>query len=538
MKVGFLAVGLIALVAGPSPGTPTPGTSAKTPPSCLPLARAGAVADPVRLLETWSRLDTRRLAKVDRVLLDETLDALVAPDYGVERERRDLALCAFLGRLSALDATPDERLLAAPVLATLQRLHAAEQTEDLEAYLIEHFALMSESVPIEARIGACEALVDGRHPRIVPTMTLLSRSPAPSLAAAASGVLVGRIDRNASSALLEAALAAAPDQRALQERLLMRHLEALDRGNRLDDAWSDALGTKLGDHVLARSLDTRWRVAVPAVRLSKYVPAMRACAVLTEALAAWTERDAAHDTFGARRMRHECADTLAKLTGRDLGIDPMHWRRFWSGVRSGAPLAVDGEDDAFTTASFFGLELRSNAVAFVIDASGSMATEMRDPEERWGSASSRATRYEVACAELLRTLRESPKPMQFRVVLFNNRGRAMQSRAETVSDHSLQRANQWLRRQDPDGGTHLATGLARLLDPEDDDSLEDLDVDTVVVLCDGATHESAAWANAWLSRWNADAPLVIHAVQIGGHRAAAIARLSEATGGDFVRLDR
>ena len=507
----------------------------------VPVSRG---ADPARLLLGWSTFDERAMARIDSEQLLGVLRELEQPVDPETREQRDLALCAFVGRLTRLDAGTHSRQLLPATLTALDRRRDSGDASEFDRFLIERVALMGDRVSLEQRLGACRGLAGSRLPKVTPTMALLTREKSPDLRAAACRTLIGRVDVLASDALLTAACTSPARQQALFDSLLERHLDALDGATVLDSAWNTELATRLGQHVLVRTLDPDWHVASPAIRLAAHVEPYRAGAVLTEALELWTDREraAAEDRrlsrTGLRRMRFECADALTRLTGRELGPDPDRWGQFWNGVRNGASFqaAFDADSSNDTTARFFGLDLRSNAVAFVIDASGSMEVQLANDGGRYGSVSSAATRYEAACTELLRALNDAAAGTEFRVILFSENGRSWRSSAVEATEASLDSARDWLRRRHPDGGTLLSSGLGHLIGKGDPEDLRSLDIDTVVLLCDGETAEGAGWADAWLETYNRDAQLVFHAVQFGGARAATLQRFSEATGGSFVRL--
>ena len=92
----------------------------------------------------------------------------------------------------------------------------------------------------------------------------------------------------------------------------------------------------------------------------------------------------------------------------------------------------------------------------------------------------------------------------------------------------------------PQGTTELEPAVreALRLDREGRPDLSELEADTVVVLCDGATAEGPAWVAPLLSGPNQEACVVFHCVQIGGGGDGTLEALAEGTGGTFVSVPR
>jgi hypothetical protein len=97
---------------------------------------------------------------------------------------------------------------------------------------------------------------------------------------------------------------------------------------------------------------------------------------------------------------------------------------------------------------------------------------------------------------------------------------------------------QWAIERIPAGGTQLRPAIEEAFELRRDGSvdLEQLEADTVVVLCDGATEEGPRWVAPLLARVNERACVVFHCVQIGPGGDGTLEALAAETGGDFVRV--
>ncbi|QDU68473.1 VWA domain-containing protein [Engelhardtia mirabilis] len=494
-----------------------------------------------RLIEAWGNGSEQTRARVSPELLASTIDAMLREERGDDRRRADVALLTLAGVTSRLEATPHDLRLRREVIDGLIARKGGRGGDGFREFVLADVLLLGASMPTETRRGACMALALERTPAALLPLLSVARDPDLELRAAALVALTGWPERGVGEGFVRAVVDAPAAHQGRFMQLALGHLHALHSSGTFDLAWPDDLGLSLGDEVLGLTLDRDWRRASPAVALAAFVPAERSVPVLIEALGVWTRREGEADRAaaipGARRLRFECADTLESLTGRPIGPSPERWRDFWSAVREGTPLtAANGADGSrATVASFFGLRLRSGSVAFVVDASGSMEASLPNARGDYGTSTQIPTRFQAASGELLDVLAASPDPTQFGVVLFSDQAVSWKGSPTRADEDSLRRLRSWLGARHPDGGTQLATGLHELIDSVDD--LHELEFDTVVVLCDGETTEDGTWARDWLLRFNPEAQLVFHCVQIGGARADALRALASGTGGSFLRVE-
>jgi len=276
-----------------------------------------------------------------------------------------------------------------------------------------------------------------------------------------------------------------------------------------------------------------WRDAIRAGRLVPALEPRRVVPVLIEGLALWDRRQAAGQS--SRRVRHEITEALRTLSGRSMGPDVGAWNLWWSAVLEGR-IALASErlarGEAPTTASFFGLRPVTDRVAFLIDRSGSM-------RNRFGTGS--RSRHAEAIAQALQFLKSCGPETGFSLTVFSDAGRAETWRNKLVAanERNLEAAERWLVRKEPEGATSLLPGLSRclrlgrggVLDPER------VEVDTVIVLCDGETDEGPAWVEPWLRSNQEGAQLVFHCVQVGHRGDGTLERLAKLTGGQFLRIE-
>ena len=254
--------------------------------------------------------------------------------------------------------------------------------------------------------------------------------------------------------------------------------------------------------------------------------------ILIEALATWHRRETAGG--GSRRILDEVLTELQRMSGRAIGPYPERWNRWWVAVQDGRidlPEDIEAGGSFVSSATFFGLRAVSDKVAFVIDRSGSMDTVF---------GTDGRSRYEEAIAQFGSYLREAGPRTGFLVVLFGDDGDRWRGGLSEATDSNLGQAERWLRSIHPDGATNLVAGIrsALHLDRRGRLSADQVDVDTVIVLCDGATAEGRQWVEPWVRQNNEEAQIVFHCVQIGTGGDGTLEALAQATGGQMVRVGR
>jgi len=278
---------------------------------------------------------------------------------------------------------------------------------------------------------------------------------------------------------------------------------------------------------------TDWRNALLAAQWARALPVERAAPLLIEALAAWQQRTS--DGRGSRRVEAELVSSLEAQSGRRIGHRLDWWRSWWDVRRRHGERRIDtGGQTALAgpppgTTQFFGLELYSDRVVFVLDRSGSM-------DEALGSAG--RTRYETAVEELRACLYGLGETAHFDVVVFHSGAQAWRGKLVGATKIAQREALQWLEGQGPGGATDLQSGLELVQRRGTDGSLSwnEFDADTAVVLCDGQFQRPSS-VRDWLRENDPLGLLRVHCVQLGTQADSRLEDLARATGGTFRRID-
>jgi len=184
------------------------------------------------------------------------------------------------------------------------------------------------------------------------------------------------------------------------------------------------------------------------------------------------------------RVRTAIVEGLRRLSGLRHGFDVRPWRE-WAdalpddfappGEPPRAPSAPDGPDDGdLRTTTLIGHAVRSDRVTFLIDMSGSMWTQQ--------AGATRKQRVEV---ELRKALEALPPTARFNVVPFADQPMPFEKALVEASRANVARALESFERSTLRGkGDVWGALVLALADPE---------VDTLVVLSDGAPSGGERW---------------------------------------------
>jgi hypothetical protein len=174
------------------------------------------------------------------------------------------------------------------------------------------------------------------------------------------------------------------------------------------------------------------------------------------------------------RVATAAHDSLRALSGKDIGPDADLWRAWWTEAREAwrppeGDLAEPAAAAGRTAARFRGVPVTTGRVAFVIDASGSMAEPVGDPGR---------TRWDAVREELVTTIRSLPPETLADVIVFDERVRAAFPEARPLGPKAVAGIERFLKKQSPAHRGDLIGGVRAAL------ALEE--VDTVFLFSDGA----------------------------------------------------
>jgi hypothetical protein len=220
------------------------------------------------------------------------------------------------------------------------------------------------------------------------------------------------------------------------------------------------------------------------------------------------------------RMANAVAEALFELTGQLFQKRANAWEAWWKDnsatfevISANEYKQLERELDAqrleLTTGvnEFFGIEITSHRVAFVIDVSGSMEERVQGQyADEKGEM-----RIDVAKTELGNFLDRLEPGAWFNVVPFSDRILPWRPTMARNEGEALAEAKEFVAKLIASGGTNIYGGLeAAFADPE---------TDTIVLLSDGEPSVGDVIEineiRRHVQRWNEHRGIVIHTVQIG-----------------------
>lgn len=229
------------------------------------------------------------------------------------------------------------------------------------------------------------------------------------------------------------------------------------------------------------------------------------------------------------RIRLEVARGLRMLTALDHGTSGQRWSRWWEGegtkfelpsladAIAAAEMRQEQRNKGDTVASFYGLNVASDRIAFVLDVSGSM-------NEDQGSG----TRMDAARAELQKSIEQYPIGAWFNLIFFSTEITAWKESMIKMDDFTRGAALDYVTRQNPGGATAIYDALRRVFD--------DREVDTIFLLTDGepqgGTENDPFRIREEVLRWNLARGIEIHCVSIGSE-STLLRGLAEDSGGEY-----
>ncbi len=525
----------LALLAATGPG-PVALTAPGPAPGPAPAPLVSALEDPLDDLATWVER-FRRGQRGYGEPNDARLALGISTARGVARvdgrEGTRAAALVFLDMHAAGDAVArsGERPVEGVRIRNTARVELQHLIdEDLARWLASEVLVRARVHSNERRAAACTLLAERSGRQVQLALTLCAREDDEILRAAALAALAGRDDEalhGLFTGILTSEGAEAPPAvlGAIQRHFAEVRLAPGSRAERPFAAW-------VAEHLGSPS----WRSASLAVALSHSLADDLCVPLLLDALDLWVERSEAGEPV--RRMTNDVTRALEERSGRALGIKPENWRTWWAAVQRGEHTPrIDGDDGVnLTLATFFGLQPITDRVTFVIDCSGSMA----DPAltDREVTSAGGWTRYDEAVAQMLDLLEGLGERTRFNIVLFNAKPDVWRSNLTRATPANLRAARLWLVHKKPTGGTRLRQGFEAALGLKEGAlELEQLEVDTLIVLCDGETTDGPDWIEPTLQRLNGAAQVLIHCVQVGPLSDGALELLARGTGGRYVVVD-
>lgn len=236
------------------------------------------------------------------------------------------------------------------------------------------------------------------------------------------------------------------------------------------------------------------------------------------------------------RSQFEISKALTDLTDFHWGTNAERWQSWWSKVRDGYPLPPKkdakkqkerGPSDPRYASKFYGLDIDSKRVVFIIDTSGSMTAQT-------GGATG-STRIAQAKRELASAIGGFKTDQRFQIIAFSTAPRIYGKRLVRATKRERKRAVAWVSGLNAGGGTNVYDSLQ--------DALEIDGVDAIYLLSDGGPSAGAITnpdaIRAAIKRQNRFLRVNINTIGIGvqGQTANFLRDLAAENWGESIVLD-
>ncbi|MCE9638363.1 MAG: VWA domain-containing protein [Planctomycetes bacterium] len=241
----------------------------------------------------------------------------------------------------------------------------------------------------------------------------------------------------------------------------------------------------------------------------------------------------------------ELVEVLTRATGRRLGASGPAWTQWWAAARETwePSVATDATPDAPTEGKtkFFGLDVRSARVLFVLDRSWSMEAGTLYDGKNDLSIFSGETKIDVARRELQQAIRNLPDGASFNVIGYGTNTKTYAAKLVAATADERNKGCTWVEKLDLEGSTNLGGALIEAFQSlAGGPNAKDIEIaDTLVVLTDGVPNcGPIAKPDDVLNeirRLNSRKSVKIHTVYLGSEGDAAFMKaLATQNGGQFV----
>ncbi len=249
------------------------------------------------------------------------------------------------------------------------------------------------------------------------------------------------------------------------------------------------------------------------------------------------------------RLIGDILDALRYLTGANYECDAKLWRKWWEAVkeefrtpRERTETEDDGEigDDGPATGlpepppppprpKYYGMELKSFHVIFIIDRSGSMTGRMTTTI---GGKQVSGTKHEIAIKELTKVISMMDKRYWFNVIFYNQQFEVWQKKLTKATEKARKAAIKWINSVQPEGSTNIGDSL--------EEAFKDKKVDTIYLLSDGQAntgkYPDAGSIIGAVKGWNRKKRIKINTISFGrGADTQFMEELARMTGGKHVK---
>jgi len=321
------------------------------------------------------------------------------------------------------------------------------------------------------------------------------------------------------------------------------------------DALAEQAGERAIDDLLPLAADERWQIRATLIAALGRIGSPAAIQPLID----WLRKEEG-------RLRGDLAAALKVLTGKDLGVYPDRWQKWWDLNKVGFkpprkdvdadPEAEPAEDGAEPEGelpeeepepapppppagedrpSFYGIEILSKRIIFVIDISFSMTEPVK-------AANADRKKVDVAKYELKNAILALPDDAAFNIIFYHHEVSQWRKGMVEAKGKQRKKAVKFVDDMVADGNTNIHDALKlafHIVGMGARDKNYEVGADTIFFLSDGQPNRGDITDPVQIleevKRWNNLRRVKIHTVGVGdGHAVAFMQALASSSGGTYV----
>lgn len=283
--------------------------------------------------------------------------------------------------------------------------------------------------------------------------------------------------------------------------------------------------------VLEALEDPSWRVRSAALEVAGNYPRRELVDVLVGRL----------DREEGPRL-HPLFRLLIDLTGEDFGPDVARWKEYWNAigddfvVRQKQTVSKPGrtfvakkkvDPKKARTPEYFGVDIISKRLVFIVDTSGSMSNPVTIPLD--DGSEKEEIKMDLARSELLRVIEMLQKGTEFNLVRFADNHTSMARKLVKLSGKTKSKAKKFVQGLSAQGGTNIYDTLEHVLKTEQ--------IDTIFFLSDGAPsmgkYTEPNQILDEIARLNSAGQVVIHTITVG-YESEFMRKLAAHNRGEYI----
>ncbi|MEN8150246.1 MAG: HEAT repeat domain-containing protein [Planctomycetota bacterium] len=248
------------------------------------------------------------------------------------------------------------------------------------------------------------------------------------------------------------------------------------------------------------------------------------------------------------RLREDCAQALAKLTGQQFGQAVGAWKKWWEenkheyGGDDGKPLGGHPPDRPRDAGKgYYGIPVVTGKAIFILDVSGSMSKSTKDASR--DPTQGEISKIERAKRELTRVITNFTSKGKFNLIIFNDVVKAWREAMVPATKANKAAAQDWVKSLGATSSTNIYDALEKAFKIAGlgvNDKHYKAEADTIFLLSDGSPTKPSGEADDWekilraVRQWNQLKKVTIHAIGVGGHNVAFMSRLAAENNGRYV----